>query len=902
MREVRIPGVRRVLHVFWRGGLGRDVDEEIRFHLDERTEELVRLGHSEREARRLAREEYGDIERSRQELLHVDRRRLDHNEREELLMTFIDDVRYAARGFLRRPALLLATTTALCIGIAANATIFGVVDQLLLRAPYGITEAEEVRRVYLRETNDGEVSSQPITAYPLIAALQQDVPAFSQLAGYSREVYSMGRGEDARSVDVELVSGNYFELLGATPFIGRAFAPGEDTIPRGARVAVVSHGFWRTQLGGDRQALGRSLHVNGADYTIIGVAPENFSGIDRRNVDLWIPLSATAVDAFGDDWYVNPGNWWVQAIGRLAPGANEEIAEDQATAVFRAQLREWKQQWRDSTGTIVLGSIIGTREPDGLRAEAKVSLWLMGVSLIVLLIACANVANLLIARAFDRRREIAVRLALGVSRGRLVRMLLTEAALLAAFSAVVAIAVSYWASRFVQGTLLPGIVWSEGVLDGRVLAFTLVVTVLCILLAGMAPVAQSLGLKLSDSLKSGARQVGGLRGRTRAALLGFQAALSIVLLIGAGLFVRSLHNVTERDVGIDLDRVLMVTMDLSRAGFDRPRIEELYEQAQERLRTMPGVARAVIVKGTVPLRTATAIGLTIPGVEPPDIDGGGPYDAGVTHEFFPTIGARIVRGRNFLPEESHVPSRVMIVNELVADAYWPRGDAVGQCVNLGNDQACTEIVGVVENVMLFALVRDDRALVYMPPTHPMVARRMPTALLIRVESESEALIPMVAREIQALAPNMPHVNVKPYSELVAPQLRPWRLGATMFTLFGGIALVIAAVGLYSVMAYLVAQRTQEIGVRMALGARRGDIVRLVARQSSGAVAAGLVLGAVAAALASHSMADMLYETSPRDPVVYIGAAAVLTLAALVASVVPARRSASVDPALALRAE
>jgi predicted permease len=418
----------------------------------------------------------------------------------------------------------------------------------------------------------------------------------------------------------------------------------------------------------------------------------------------------------------------------------------------------------------------------------------------------------------------------------------------------------------------------------------------------MAPVSQSLGLDLSNALKAGARQVGGPGGRTRATLLGFQAALSIVLLIGAGLFVRSLHNVTERDVGIDLDHVLMVTMDLSRAGFDRPRIEELYEQAQERLGDMPGVARAVIVKGTVPMRTANAMGLTIPGVEPPDIDGGGPYDAGVTHEYFPTIGARIVRGRNFLPEESRVPSRVMIVNELVANAYWPGADPIGQCVNVGDDEACTEIVGVVENVMLFALVRDDRALVYMPPTHPMAAERMPSALLVRVESKSEAVIPTVARDMQALAPNMPHVNVRSYSEIVAPQLRPWRLGATMFTLFGGIALVIASLGLYSVMAYLVAQRAQEIGVRMALGAQRNDIVRMVAWQTSRAVVAGLVVGALAAALASRWLADLLYEISPRDPLVYGGAAVALAVAALIASVVPARRSTAVDPALALRAE
>jgi predicted permease len=428
------------------------------------------------------------------------------------------------------------------------------------------------------------------------------------------------------------------------------------------------------------------------------------------------------------------------------------------------------------------------------------------------------------------------------------------------------------------------------------------VTGLCIVLAGSAPALQSLGLKLSDSLKSGARQVGVSRSRLRHTLLAVQAALSIVLLIGAGLFVRSLHNVQERDVGIDLDRVLMVTMNLSRAGFDAPRIAEIHEQARERLLRVRGVERAVVVRGTVPMRQANAFDFTIPGTEPPDLEGGGPYGAGVPAEFFATVGARITRGRNFLPEESRVPSRVMIVNELVAAAYWPGGDAVGQCVTVEDNDRCTEVVGVVENVMLFSLVRDDRALVYLPPAHPLVAKRTPTALLVRTASDAQALIPTMAREIQRLSSDMPHVSVRPYSELVAPQLRPWRLGATMFTLFGIIALVIAAVGLYSVMAYLVAQRTQEIGVRMALGARRNDIVRMVAWQTSRAVVAGLVVGAVAAALASRWLADLLYETSPRDPLVYGGAAAVLMVAAVIASVVPARRSSAVDPALALRAE
>jgi putative ABC transport system permease protein len=440
------------------------------------------------------------------------------------------------------------------------------------------------------------------------------------------------------------------------------------------------------------------------------------------------------------------------------------------------------------------------------------------------------------------------------------------------------------------------------VLDARVYGFTLGITELCIQLAGHGPALQGMGTRVSEGLKASSRQVSGGRGRLRFALMLTQTALSVMLLVGAGLFVRSLRNVVSRDVGIDRDRVLQVTMPLTSFGFDTAQVEDIYRRGTERLRAMPGVAGVAVVLLTVPMGSASATNFTVPGVSPRDLPGGGPYNSVVTSGFFATVGATLIRGRDFTPVEERSPSRVVIVNEAIAKAYWPGADPIGQCVEFGEDKACSPVIGVVGNVLQFSLVNDDRAIAYAPPSHPGVGHELPRAMMVRISGDPAALIPVVQRELQALAPDMPFVRVRPYSALVAPQLQPWRLGATMFSLFGAIALVIAAVGLYSVMGYWVSQRTHEIGIRMALGAERSDVVRLVALQSSRAVVAGLALGGVAAFVASRWIAEMLYQTSPHDPLVYGAAALVLALAAVVASIVPVRRSTAVDPTQAIRAD
>lgn len=819
-------------------------------------------------------------------------------------MAWIHDLRYAARSLFAKPVLLVITTVALSIGIAANAIMFGIVDQLLLRPPSYVQAPDGLRRIYFHNVSGGDEYTSPVTTYRAYLALRDRVPAFADVAlSTFPTAYTLGRGAGAQSVQVQPVSGNYFTMLGVRPARGRAFADGEDVPPQGALVAVVSDGFWKLHLG-EADPLGKRIVLDGQTFTVVGVAPPGFSGLDRRQVDVWVPISAIALQKSGDTWHSEPNNWWIETFARLRPGVAPEGAAAQATTAYRAEAATWgnRAAVTDTPPDVLLGSIIGTRAPSGWTPESKVSLWLMGVSVIVLLIACANVANLLIARTLQRRREIGVRLALGISRGRLVRMLLTEAGLLATIGALVALGIAFAGSHLVQHLLLPGIVWSDSVLDARVLTFTLAATIVCILLAGLAPALQSVGLGVSESLKSSAQQVAGSRGRLRVALLVFQAALSMVLLVGAGLFLRSLRNVTSRDVGIDLDRVVLVTMNLEDAGFVKPDMENVFAQGAERVSAIPGVQQVSVVRGVIPARSASGISVRVPGKERIRFERGGPYYAVVDAAFFGTMGTSFVRGRNFTPAEERVKNRTMIVNRLLADAYWPGADPVGQCVRLGSDTTCSEVVGVVENMMTFRVVKDDRALVYLPPGHASFGNKLPRALLVRSASDPAALEPLIRGQLQGLSANMPFVRIEPFTRIVAPQLRPWRLGATMFTVFGLIALVIAAVGLYSVMAYWVAQRRHEIGVRMALGATGADVVRLIAAQSSRAIGLGLVAGGAVAIFASRWVVDLLYETSPRDPAVYATAALVLVAAAIAATIIPARRSARVDPAQAIRVE
>jgi len=806
--------------------------------------------------------------------------------------TLLADLRYALRTFARSPALVAAAVVCLALGIGANATIFGVVDTLLFRPPPPhVQNPERVVRLYFRRRLPpfGTTTSS-ITGYPLYTLMRESAPAFDALAAYTySQSASLGRGVDARRVRVVLASASYFPLLGARSALGRFYSADEDRLG-GPAVVVLGYGFWRAAFQGDSGILGRQLQLGRGSYTVVGVAPERFTGVNLENVDAWVPLTGAATELMGPG-SLNRGSYFLEIIGRLGPGGRE-AAEREATRAFRA---EDMYSHGDSNAVALLGPVQHARGPE-MSQNARVSLWLSAVSVIVLLVACANVANLLLARALQRQREIAVRLALGAARLRLARQLVTESVLLALAGGCAALLVSLWAGPVIRAFLLPDMPALAAAVDGRVLLFTGGVALLTGFLAGWVPALQVGRADLTPALKAGAREGRYRPSRLRSALLVGQVALTVTLIVGAGLFARSLRNVEGQNFGFDPVHTLLATMDLRAAGYRSTEISQLNLKMLARIDALPGVEAAAATIGH-PFGWATGCSVSVPGRDSiPQLPAGGPYCQRVTPGYFAAMGTP-VHGRAFTPADRDAP--VAIVNETMARLLWPGESAIGKCF-VGSDRRCAEIVGVVPDARRFSAVEDASMHFYVPFADDSSA--FITALVVRARGRPEDLVAPVRAAMQETAANLPYAAVAPLADLVAPSIRPWRLGTTMFGVFAGLALVLAAVGLYGVLSYTVAQRSHEIGIRMAMGARRGNVLGLMVGQGVRIAALGAGIGALAALAGGRVLSSLLYGVSPRDPLVLLGAAVIPLVVAAIASYVPARRAAKVDPVVALRYE
>ena len=816
------------------------------------------------------------------------------------------DVRFAVRGLVRARGLTTVVVLTLTLGIAANAIMFRVVDQLLLQAPAGIGRPDAVRRVYFG--TDAPSRQRGLGAeqgYPLAAAIRDLVPAFEAASVVARASVTIDAGADARRATLDLVNADYFSLLDLRPSVGRFFSPSEDAVSDAAPVVVLSHSFWTAEFGRDPSVLGRTLHVDDRALTIVGVAPAGFAGLEDESATLWAPIGTLADRLYGDDWASWPAYYRFGVVARLRQDATDEVATSQATTVYRNAYAGFAGVL-PSVDPLVTATTVPLRRleaPNGLVLEDRLGLWLLGVAGVVLLVAMANVANLLLARALSRRREIGVRLALGVSRARLLRQFLAEAGLLALVAAGVALTVTWIGARVVQNVLLPDFAWRASVVDPRLVGVTLALTTLTALGAGLTPALYAITTDLNDAVRAAARVMAGGPGRLRSGLVVTQVALSAVLLVGAGLFVRSLQQVRATDVGMEVDRVILGSLPVT----DRPDAERatLYERAAQRLRAVPGIEVFAVMAGTPPLAGWREMQWFLVEGETPDAlsQRDAPWYSVVPAGYFRALGSRIVHGRDFSPAEARDGARVAVVNEALAAEYWPGGAAVGQCMYLMQDDGrpCTRVVGVVENISTRRL-GDRRGRFYLLPTHPAIAGRPPTGFAIRTTSDAAAVLPDVRRLLQSLTPDMPVVGVNTAAAELEPELRPWRLGSAVFLAFGGLALVIAGVGLYGSLAYLVSQRRHEIGVRMALGASRRHIVARLLAYGVAMVGAGVAIGLVAAAIATRWLVDLLYQTSPHDWRVFIAVAAALALTGCTAAVVPARRSTGVDPLIVLKAE
>ena len=855
------------------------------------------------------------------------------------MTTTLQDLRYGVRMLARSPGFTLVAVLTLALGIGANAAMFGVVDALLFRPPSGVSAPSGLVRVQmelpLRPGEQAELSG--VLSYPDYTTLRDRAGGFARVSAYARTTVTIGRAEEERPNQALLVTGDYFRLLGTRPALGRLIAPDDDREGSPNPVAVLSWSYWNRALAGDASVVGQPIVVNGRSYTVVGVAPQHFVGTELGSPALWLPLGVAPSLGYDERMTRSRFAAWLSIVARLAPGVTRQQAQSMAEGAILAARDEGADVPPGAMGGVPGGEVrvrmggpggaggpgagpapqpppprvrlaelrgrgaAGIPAPLGGGQSLPVSLWFMAVTAAVLLIACANVANLMLARATNRQHEIAVRLSLGATRGRLARQLMTENLLLAALGGAAGLAVAA-----AGVALLPRVVPLPPLppfLDERMLAFTALLTVLTTAAFGLAPALRATRPDLHAALSAAGRRRAG-RPRGRSALVVVQLAASLVLLIGAGLFIRSLRNVRSIDVGFDTDHLLVASIDQRGARSSREQMDGYWRAALERVRALPGV-RSAALGMSAPFEMSIMLPLDAPGYPSPD---GRPRPAQADFAgagYFATLGIEITRGRAFTEEDRAGTAPVAIVNETLARQIWGGDQPLGKCVRVGapgGDAPCLEVVGVAEDAKYADLTAPAAPFLYRPLEQRLRMAPPMTVLHVRASGDPAALAARVRQELQGLDPAVRFASVRPLSDLMLPQIMPWRMGTLIFTLFGSLGLLLAAVGLYGVLSFLVAQRTRELGVRIALGARTGDVLALVLGQGARLIVLGIAAGLLGGAVAARLFASMMYGVSPLDPLVYLSTAVVLGAIGMVATYVPARRATRVDPIVALRAE
>jgi predicted permease len=728
------------------------------------------------------------------------------------------------------------------------------------------------------------------------------------MAGYTSRPLAVGVGDAAREMQIGVVSASFFGFFDAPPALGRYFTVSEDQPPGGEPVVVLSHAMWQAQYGGRSDVLGTKIQIGPLIYTVIGVTTDGFVGLwgDRPPV-AYIPITSYAgSQGFSPrtgTWWQTYSWGWMSMIGRLKPGVSSAKADADLTQAF---VKSYQQQMVEQSRSQPLavarphasaGSILAERGPNA-SSVGKVATWVGGVSVLVLLIACANVANLLLSRALRRRREIALRLALGVSRGRLLSQLFTESVLLALLGGVVGILVAHWGGAALRAFLLDKSEAAAGFRDPRTVLFAFGAAVVVGLLTGLAPVLQAGRANLTGDLKSGSREGTLQRSRARTLLMLVQGALSVVLLVGAGLFVRSLRNVEGVRLGFDVDQVLLLNLNMRGVKLDSAQSVELRLRLQQTAKTIPGVEN-VSLQSAVPFWSHSSTSLYVQGIDTVSRLGQFNFNR-VSSEYFSTVGTRLLRGRGLTDQDTPNSPRAMVVSEAMGKVLWPGKDPIGQCIKVNADtMPCTYVVGIAENIKDQNVGADSIYYYY------IAAKQFNPAsggLFVRTRGAGDRFREAIRARLQREMPGASYITITPFSEIVGSQTRSWHLGATMFVAFGGLALVLAAIGLYSVIAYNVQQRTHEMGVRVALGAQVRDVVTLVVRDGLTLAVAGVAIGGGAALWAGKWVKPLLFDVSPRDPAVFGLVVVSLILVALAASWLPALRASRVDPNVALRSE
>ena len=889
---------RRIRALLHRGAVDHELDDEIRLHIELETEELVRLeGLSPEEARRRARIAFGGVERIREE--HRDARGIGWLDRRS------QDIRYAVRGLRNRPGFTLAVVLTLALGIGANAAMFSIVDRLLFRAPPLMHDPARVHRVMLATTYRNNVDPNESIPYPRFIDLTRDTRSFERTALFAEREIAIGTGTDAREVQVAIVSAGFFGLFDAPPALGRYYTPAEDSAPAGAAVAVLSYGYWSTHFGRRPDVIGQVLQIGATRYSVIGVAPRGFAGVwpDRPPV-AFVPAATAAAERSGGGAWWQTYHWtWAQMMVERKPGVT--IAQANAD-LSQAFVRSYRTELADGRGEqpieiarpYAFAAPVQSERGPHESSLAKVATWIGGVALIVWLIAIANVANLLLARALQRRREIAVRLALGVSRGRLASQLMTESIILALLGGTSGVVVAQLGGAVLRRAFLAKTSTATVLTDPRTLIYAGAAALIAGLLTGLAPLLQTRRVNLGHDLRAGVREGSYQKSPVRSGLLILQGTLSVVLLVGAGLFVRSLSHVKAVPLGYAPGPVLLVERNMRGTKLDSATSVALLRRLHAAATAIPGVTSASR-QLTMPFQDTWEDQLFVAGIDSVAKLGQFELDA-VSPEYFATMGTRITAGRGITAADAAGAPGAMVVSQAMARKLWPRDNAIGKCVRISSDTLpCYYVVGIAENIKSDQLGDDPGLFLYVPSAQ---FQPQQGGLFVKVRGDVDAMKETVRRTLQPLMPGSSYITVTPVRDIIGQQTQPWQLGASLFVIFGLLALVLAAIGIYSVIAFNVNQRLQEIGVRVALGATTGNIVGHVVGGGLRLAGAGVLLGIAVAIGLGRWIEPLLFEQSPRDPAVFALVAGTLLTVAILASFIPARRASGVDPVRALRME
>ena len=875
--------------------------DELAFHIDARAAQWEKEGLTTAEARRRARLEFGSVEKFKDEV------------RDVRVGAWVEelgqDLRYSLRILRTYPGFTAVAVLTLGLGIGVNTAMFSVLDRILL-GTLPVPNPHELAFLYHPGPLQGRTSSDEgggaVFSYPMFRAFQADQTTFTGLAGAREQSASLAYGNQATVGRVHLVSGNYFSVLGVRPALGRVLTDGDDRVPGGHPVAVLSHGYWTSRLGGDVSVLNETLLVNGVPMTIVGVTERGFAS-DRldRAPDVYTPIvmKGELTPGWGNG-LADRRNYWIPLFGRLKPGVTHEQAAAAMNVLYRAQLAEDialleapgdEFLERFSAKQLVLKPGRGGR--GGLRDEAQQPvLLLMGLTLLVLLIACANVANLQLGRALARTREIGIRLALGASRGRLVRQLLAESFVVAAAGGALGLLLAQWTLGALRSMVPPeGVLFLATSPDVRLLLF-------CLALSGATALAFGLYPALRCSRPDLAGQLRAV-GLFRKSLVTVQMAVSMLLLVSAGLFGRTLVNLTSVELGLRPERLASFGVMPKLNGYTDEATARFYEQLAERLTAMPGAE--LVSAASVPAigGDTDQTGIAVDGVTPAAGEYGTSRYNRVGPGYFRTLGTPLVTGREFTLDDDLRSPRVAIVNESFVREFLPGSNPLGRRFGPGrryDPELAATIVGVVRDAKYASVREPGSAVFYVPYRQDQQQSAM--YFYVRTTGEPEPLAATIRATVAGLDPGLPVRDLTTMTRQIESNLIVERLLATLTSSFAGLAALLAAMGLYAVLAYNVARRTSEIGIRMALGASPGTVRGLVVRDGALMMLVGTAAGLAAAAGVTILLQPWLYELTPWDPLVYGSAATALGLVAAIAAWVPARRATSVDPLVALRCE